>query len=181
MKGMVFTELLKMAETVMGEEVVDGILDQLDLENDGAYNAVGNYPCQELFMMVEAFGAHLEMPLDALQRKFGEWMFAHFAQNYPDFFKGKPDALAMLDAIEDEVHVEVRKLYPNVELPTFETQRPARGELKMIYYSERPLVFFCHGLIDACIAYFGEPASVTMTDRSVDGRYEAEFIVKKAA
>lgn len=181
MKGMVFTELLKMAEAVMGEQAVDDVLDQLNLENDGAYNAVGNYQCQELLKLVTAFGGHLNMPLDDLQRTFGEWMFSHFAQNYPEFFKGKPDALAMLDAIENEVHVEVRKLYPNVELPTFETYRTRQGELTMIYHSERPLVFFCHGLIDACVAYFGEPATVTMKDRSSEGRYQAEFIVKKVA
>ena len=86
----------------------------------------------------------------------------------------------MLDAIENEVHVEVRKLYPIVELPTFETHREGQNKLTMIYHSERPLVFFCHGLIDACVAYFGEPASVTMTDRSSADQYEAEFIVKKA-
>ena len=104
MKGMVFTELLSMAETVMGEEAVDQILDDLDLESGAAYNAVGNYPCSELFTLVEAFGAHLNMPLDQLQRQFGAWMFGHFAKNYPVFFEGKADALAMLDAIENEVH-----------------------------------------------------------------------------
>lgn len=181
MKGMVFTELLTMAESVMGEEAVDQILDDLDLDSGAAYNAVGNYPCSELFTLVGAFGAYLDMPLDQLQRKFGVWMFDYFAKNYPVFFDGKADALAMLDAIENEVHVEVRKLYPNVELPSFETTRLGENGLRMIYHSERPLIDFCHGLIEACVEHFGEPAEIDRQDRSEQGRYVAEFRVRKVA
>lgn len=179
MKGMVFTELLKMAESILGEDAVDEILDDLALENDGAYNAVGNYPCAELFMLVEAFGARLEISLDQLQQSFGEWMFGHFSSHYPQFFEGKCDALDMLDAIEGEVHVEVRKLYPNVELPTFHTERPTDGQLRMDYQSERPLIDFCHGLIKACVAHFSDPARVDLVRRSDDNGFSATFLVTK--
>lgn len=181
MKGMVFTELLKMAESVMGENAVDEVLDDLDLESGGAYSAIGNYSCAELFTLVTAFGARLDMPLDQLQYQFGEWMFAHFAANYGVFFEGKANAFDMLDAIEDEVHVEVRKLYPNVELPSFQTDRPGAGQFRMIYHSDRPLVDFCHGLISACVAHFGEQASINVTRRPEDRGYVAEFLLQKAA
>ena len=42
MKGIVFVELLAMAESVSSEEAVDEVLDTLQLESDGAYSTVGN-------------------------------------------------------------------------------------------------------------------------------------------
>ena len=69
--------------------------------------------------------------------------------------------MAMLEAIEGEVHVEVRKIYPNAELPTFATERIAPDALRMDYSSSRPLVPFCQGLIEGCVGPVGAagPAS----------------------
>lgn len=181
MKGVVFVELIRMAESVMGEEAVDDILDKVELDSDGAFSAVGNYPCSELMTLVGAFGNYLDAPIDALQVKFGNWMFARFVEGYPAFFKGKTDGFDMLDSIEDEVHVEVRKLYPDVELPTFATERPAEGQLKMIYSSERPLQHFCRGMLESCMEHFGHNYTLDMRESSSEGQHRAEFLVQKVA
>lgn len=181
MKGMVFVELLRMAEAALGEEAVDDVLDRLDLASGGAYNAVGNYPCGELMTIVGAFSAHTGASTAELQRMFGRWMHARFVTSYPGFFADKPDALAMFKAIENEVHVEVRKLYPEVELPTFDTERLAPDRLRMTYRSPRPLSDFCHGLVEACIAHFGRPATVERRDIGRPGESVAEFHVTLAA
>lgn len=160
MKGIVFVELIRMAETVIGEDAVDDILDRCDLSTGGAFSAVGNYPCADLMTLVEAFSNHTGTPEEELQRMFGRWMHEHFVQTYPSFFVDKPDALSMLSAIEDEVHVEVRKLYPEAELPRFETERLAEESLRMTYRSPRPLSDFCHGLVEGCVDHFGRPADI---------------------
>lgn len=176
MKGMVFTELLSMAEHVIGEEAVDDILDTLDLDSDGAYSAVGNYPCAELLKIVDAISRHTTVPVPELERQFGQWIHGRFVEGYPEFFKDKPNVLAMLDAIENEVHVEVRKLYPDAELPTFDTEWLNSKSLRMNYSSDRPLVPFCHGMIEACIEHFGDPAEVRVAS---DGEGKtAEFLVR---
>ena len=87
----------------------------------------------------------------------------------------------MLETIEGEVHVEVRKLYPEVELPSFATERVGDRQFKMIYESDRPLTYFCKGLIEACIEHFEDPAEVTMVDVPGGPKYKAEFLVQKAA
>ncbi|MBY6162820.1 heme NO-binding domain-containing protein [Mameliella alba] len=175
MKGIVFTELLEMAEQAIGEEAVDDILDQLELESGAAYTAVGNYPCSELMRIVGAVSDLTGIPGDELQRKFGGWMHARFVQSYPQFFEDKSTVLDMLAAIESEVHVEVRKLYPDAELPRFETEWLGEDHLRMTYHSERPLVAFCHGLVEACVAHFGQPAEIGL-DRLSKG--EAVFDVR---
>ncbi|SMX46073.1 heme NO-binding domain-containing protein [Maliponia aquimaris] len=166
MKGIVFTELLEMAETAVGEEAVDAILDRLDLGSGGVYTAVGHYPCSELLQIVSALGEATGVPDADLQRRFGVWMHRRFVDSYPEFFRDKATALDMLDAIETEVHVEVRKLYPDAELPVFRTRRHGADRLEMIYRSERPLAAFCHGMVEACVGHFGQPARITVEQAS---------------
>lgn len=177
-KGMVFVELLEMAESILGEAAVDEVLAKADLPSGGAYTAVGNYACSELMALVKAFSDHSGAGVDTLQRAFGRWMHDRFVKSYPGFFRDKPDALAMFEAIEGEVHVEVRKLYPDVELPTFDTERPAPGELRMTYSSPRPLADFCHGLVEACVDHYGTPADIHRRDLALPGLNRAEFTVQ---
>lgn len=177
MKGLVFTELLQMAEGRLGEEMVDGILDSLALSNDGAYSAVGNYPCSELVRIVTAISDRTGVPGADLQRLFGHHMLGRFAQTHPRFFEGKATMLDLLEAIEGEVHVEVRKLYPDAELPTFQTERLDDRTLRMSYSSTRPLSHFCHGLIEACARHFDQPATIEVTSPP-DDPTRASFVIR---
>jgi hypothetical protein len=174
---MVFIELLRMAEEKMGEMVVDSVLDDLDLVSGGAYTSIGNYPCSDLMKLVGAFSEKSSIPSAELQRLFGHWMLDRFAVLYPTFFAEKTRAFDMLEAIENEIHVEVRKLYPDAELPRFHTERIDAGELRLTYSSSRPLVHFCHGLIEACLAHFGETGEIALENRSPAGEAEAIFTV----
>lgn len=163
MKGIVFTELLTMAEEVLGEEAVDEMLDGLDLSSGGVFTGVGFYPCSDLVAIVGALCPRTGQSAEALQKAFGGWMLGYFSRNYREVFDGKPGPLEMLESVHGEIHVEVRKLYPDAELPAFETQRPGPGHLRMTYHSERPLTAFCHGLIEACVAHYGARAQVDCT------------------
>lgn len=178
MKGIVFVELLKMAEDMLGEACVDAVLDETPLASGGAYSAVGNYPCAELMALIAGFSKVTDLPEDALQRIFGHWMLEVFARHYPDFFKANPDALSMLESIESEIHVEVRKLYPDSELPRFDARRTGPGALELIYTSPRPLAPFCHGLIEGCVSHYGSTAEITAQDRSDAIRTRADFMIR---
>lgn len=178
MKGMVFVELLAMAEDAFGEDVVDGVIERADLPSGGAYTAVGNYPCDELMTLVRGFSQHSGIPGPALQRLFGHWMMNSFVKHYPDFFVGRGGSLDMLAAIEDEIHVEVRKLYPDADLPHFDIVRPDSDSMQMTYRSPRPLADFCHGLIEGCVTHFGETAEIDRNDRVTGERTEADFRIR---
>lgn len=160
MKGTIFVELLNMAEDAFGEDVVDMVLDKVNLENDGAFTSVGNYPCSDLVRIVTAFSEHSGISAEALQRKFGHWMMDHFSENYGEFFVGKENSFSLLEAIDGEIHVDVKKLYPDAELPVFETERLADKQLKLTYSSPRPLVEFCHGMVEACLDRYDEQAQI---------------------
>jgi hypothetical protein len=97
MKGTIFVELLNMAEDAFGEDVVDMVLDKVNLENDGAFTSVGNYPCSDLVRIVTAFSEHSGISAEALQRKFGHWMMDRFSENYGEFFVGKENSFSLLE------------------------------------------------------------------------------------
>ncbi len=180
MKGIVFVELLKMAEDLLGEDRVDAVIDAADLPSRGAYTSVGNYPCAELTTLVQGFSATSGVDADELQRVFGHWMMKVFATHYPDFFRTNPDALSMLESIESEIHVEVIKLYPESELPRFDVRRTAPDRLEMDYSSPRPLAPFCHGLIEGCLAHYDTTAQITAADRSDADLTRRDFVIQVA-
>lgn len=181
MKGVVFVELLEMADKAVGEEAVDRVIARCPLSSGGAYTAVGTYPAEELGHLVTAFSEAAGAPPEALQRSFGHWMLTRFAETYPAFFQAQPDAFTMLESVEGEVHTEVRKLYPDAELPKFETERLACGALRMTYISPRRLADFCHGLIEACLAHYGEKADIQRTDRSSGVLGIVDFVIRRTA
>ncbi|SPF81831.1 heme NO-binding domain-containing protein [Pseudoprimorskyibacter insulae] len=160
MKGSIFLELLEMAEANFGEETVDRILDSAELESRGAYTSVGTYSCKELVTLVTAFSDHSGIAPNELQRLFGHWMMTFFTKRYGVFFEDKHSAFDILEAIEGEIHVEVRKLYPEAELPSFSTQRIGGEQLELVYTSPRPLAPFCKGLIEGCLEIYDQKASI---------------------
>jgi hypothetical protein len=180
MKGIVFVELLAMAEDAFGEAAVDRVIETADLPSGGAYTSVGNYPCDELMALVKGFSDHSGIPGAELQRLFGHWMMKIFGTHYPQFFVGRGGSLDMLEAIEGDIHVEVRKLYPDADLPSFQTTRPGDGALDMTYVSPRPLADFCQGLVEASVTHFGETAGIERTDRNADGLTISDFRIRLA-
>ncbi|WP_298680471.1 heme NO-binding domain-containing protein [uncultured Lentibacter sp.] len=178
MKGLVFVELLRMAEAAAGEELVDEVLDSLALESGGAYSTVGSYGCGELFAIVGALSARLDASQSSLQKQFGHWMFAHFLQNFSAFFADKASAFEMLESVDGEVHLEVRKLYPDAELPRFEAQRLSGQQMDMVYRSSRPLQCFCYGLIEACLAHFGQEGEIAIEDHHPEEGAHVTFHIR---
>lgn len=168
MKGVVFVELIKMAEEAFGEDTVDEVIEKADLENGGAFTTVGNYPCSELVKVVVAFSEHSGLSPEVLQVKFGHWMHGFFVKHYPEFFADKTSAFSLLESVDQEIHVEVKKLYPDAELPKFDTERVADNRLEMVYSSPRPLDAFCQGLIEASLAHFDEKGEIQRAPHPTD-------------
>ena len=168
MKGIIFTEFLSLVETAFGEDMVDSVLDKADLPSGGAFTSVGNYPCEELIEMVTVLSNMSGIDGAKLQEEFGAWMMDMFEREYPGFFEGKATSFELLESVDREIHVEVQKLYPDAELPRFETERTAPDAMKMVYKSPRPLEHFCKGLIKASVANFDETASIDRCPNSTE-------------
>jgi hypothetical protein len=134
------------------------------LPNGGAYTVVGTYDHGELVQMVVALSKRCGLPVPALVQVFGEHMFGRFHTLYPSFFSGVISALDFLEGIESVIHTEVRKLYPDAQLPQFDCTRSADG-LKMVYSSPRHFGDLAEGLIKGAVAHFGDRLHVARNDQ----------------
>lgn len=160
MKGMVFTEFLDMVEATWSLDMVDRIIEDARVPSGGAYTAVGTYPHEEMIALVTALAAATGRPPGELTRAFGRHLFGRFSQLYGRFFEGVGDSFQFLAGIEEIIHAEVRKLYPDAELPGFEVQTGPRT-LVLTYFSRHPFADLAHGLIEGCVAHFGDPVGIT--------------------
>ena len=177
MKGMVFTEFLEMVESKFSADMVDDIIDDSDLASGGAYTAVGTYDHGELVQMVVALAKRTDLPVPALVQAFGLHLFGRFHAMYPAFFQDIASALDFLEGIESVIHTEVRKLYPDAQLPKFDCTRSADG-LDMVYSSPRHFGDLAEGLIKGAVEFFGDKVSVHRADQP-DGsiRFELRRLV----
>ncbi len=159
MKGLIFTEFLEMVETVWSLDMVDQIIARSQVASGGVYTSVGSYPHQEMVALVVALSEDTQTPVEQLIRAFGKHLFGRFAALYPRFFDGISDSFQFLGGIEDIIHAEVRKLYPEADLPTFIVET-APGRLTLTYFSEHPFADLAHGLIEGCLAHFDDNADL---------------------
>ncbi|EIJ33927.1 heme NO-binding domain-containing protein [Thiothrix nivea] len=179
MKGLVFTEFMEMVEQKFSANMVDDIIDASELSSGGAYTAVGTYPHSEMVSLVQNLSSRTGIAIPLLIKTFGQYLFSRFVSLYPVFFENTPDAFDFLESIENHVHTEVRKLYPDAELPTFETFREGERSLVMIYRSQHPFASLAEGLIEGCLEHYRIKAQVEVIDRS-DGRgTQVEFHITR--
>ena len=169
MKGIVFTEFIEMVEEAYSPQVADEMITSSELASNGVYTSVGTYDHSEMVQLVTQLSRLTETDVVQLLQKYGEFLFAKFVQGYPVFFEGVDTAFDLLKSIEEHIHIEVRKLYPDAELPTFEYEQPHENQLILIYRSPRGMGHFARGLINGCIHHFGQPIDVEQIDLS-DGK-----------
>ncbi len=179
MKGMVFTEFLEMVEEKFSPDLVDQIIDECDLASGGAYTAVGTYHHSEMVQLVSRLGAHTGTGVADLLRSFGVYLFGRFVAGYPQFFGDAKGAFDFLGKVDGYIHVEVRKLYPDAELPSIECEMSTSDCLQVTYRSTRPMANLAEGLIRGCIAYYDEPVELEMIDLSDGASLAARFVLRK--
>ncbi len=181
MKGIVFSQLNDMVDQVFGAEMMDDVLDMCDLESGGAYTTVGTYNHDELLQIVTKLSEKSNIPIPELVFKYGEFLFSGFHKGSPQFFKNVKTSFDFLESVDGHIHVEVRKLYHDAELPEFTTKREGEDKLIMTYRSKRPFADLAAGMIRGCINYFEEDITVKETDQNTDDFYSRVFELTKNA
>ncbi len=179
MKGVVFTEFLEMVEQEYGYEMVDTILSENKLISKGIYTSIGTYEHGEIVKLIISLSQHSKEEVSSLLKTFGHYFFDVLKRGYPQFLDAAKTAFEFLESIETYIHVEVRKLYPDAELPTFETKALSKNKLEMIYYSERKMADFAEGLIEKSMEYYKEPFRLARENVQEDGSVVRFFINKR--
>ncbi|MCZ2808959.1 MAG: heme NO-binding domain-containing protein [Candidatus Bathyarchaeota archaeon] len=178
MLGIVFSEFVDMVEASFSADMVDDILDDTGFETDGAYSTVGAYDHQELVGLVVALSKRTGISIDDLVQTFGQHLMVRFAERYRFFFEGVTDFFDFLKSVDNQIHVEVRKLYPVAELPRFVVRDINPTTVVMEYHSSRSFENLARGLIEGAADYFNQPVSISMeTKKEATDQKFTEFTI----
>ena len=154
MKGVVFDILRDMVEENYGMEGWQAILDKSG--SDGLYISTQTYEDAELMGLVSAASDITKISVSDLVFAFGEYMVPSFYKRYPSFFDNAESFIKFLVSVDQIIHVEVRKLFPDAGLPTFDYNDEKSNHLTMIYKSPRKLCRLAEGLISGSAKHFNE-------------------------
>ena len=178
MKGIIFTEFLDLVEDKFGLEVVDRIIEQSNLPSEGIYTAIGTYDFSEMLSLLKHLSQHSGLSIDDLLLTYAEHFFSVLANSYPGLINKYKDPIDLLSSIEHHIHVEVQKIYPEAELPTFEIIEKSNKKLVMIYKSSRAMYSFGLGLMRKTFEHFDTTASISYEKLASDGT-EVKFSIVK--
>lgn len=178
MKGIVFTEFLDLVEEKFGLEMVDRIINQSELASEGIYTAVGTYSFSEMLQLITNLSGNTGIATDDLLLVYAEHFFGVIERSYPGLLATYKDPIEMLSSIENHIHVEVQKIYPDAELPTFIVEEKTENSITMVYKSSRAMHHFGLGLMNKTFEHFNTEASIVLEKIKEDGT-EVRFIVNK--
>lgn len=178
MKGIVFTEFLELVEDKFGIEMVDTIISQSTLESEGIYTAIGTYNFSEMLQLLQNLSKNTNISIDDLLLVYAEHFFSVIETSYPGLLATYKDPIEMLSSIENHIHVEVKKIYPDAELPTFVVESKTENSLVMIYKSSRAMHHFGLGLMNKTFEHFNATADIVLEKIKEDGT-EVKFIINK--
>lgn len=183
MKGVVFTDFLEMVEEEFGFDVVENVMDKSEdkLASKGIYTSIGTYSHEEIIILVANLSEETNIEIPILIHSFGKHLLGQFVKSHGKFFDEVNNVYDFLKSIDGHIHVEVKKLYPDAELPRFDCYHPNGDErkLEMIYASERSMSDLAAGLIEGAIEYYKE--EITFFKENINGNdgTEVRFLLEK--
>ena len=178
MKGIIFTEFLDLVGEKYGIGMVDDLIENSELSSGGAYTAVGTYEFSEMLQLLTRLSSNVQISIDDLLLVYGEHFFQVLVDKYSELLNKYKDPLDLLASIENHIHVEVQKIYPDAELPTFKVIERLDGSLTMDYKSSRSMHRFGLGLMNKTFEYFGQRVEIQTEEINPDGTMVRFHIVK---
>ncbi|HAS63106.1 MAG TPA: guanylate cyclase [Vibrio sp.] len=171
MKGIIFTEFMDLVEEKFGLEVVDQILDSA--EDSGIYTAVGSYDHKKLLKLIIELSKITQHPPETLQQVFGQSVFKNLYKTLPysASLAECKNSFQFVRLVEDYIHIEVKKLYPEANPPQFDFISESESELIFDYRSARCMSHVCFGLVQGCADHFGETINISMSEQSTDNSH----------
>ena len=181
MKGIVFTVFIEYVENAFGDIVAEQMISGCDLATAGAYTSVGTYDHGEIVQMLVELGKLSGGDVSDLLKDFGYHLFGKLVASYPDVIQHVQDSFGLVATIDNHIHVEVRKLYPDADLPSFSHELIGADELRLLYESERGMADLAEGLLLGCFAHFGEDVVLEREDLSGGAGTRVVFTMRREA
>jgi hypothetical protein len=82
----------------------------------------------------------------------------------------KDNLFSFLNSIDQYIHPEVLKLYPDAELPRFEAEIKSDNEMTLDYMSSRKMSDLAIGLIKGAAKHFKEDVDIVKVNEEDNGQ-----------
>lgn len=160
MKGVLFNVVEDVVTEALSADAWDAVVDESGV--GGAYTSLGTYPDAELGEIVCAAARAAKISETETLRLTGRLGFKHLVRRAPHLLDGIDDWKSVLRSLDEIIHPEVRKIYPDADVPGFSATDD--GEvLVMVYTSKRGLCALADGLVVGSGEWFGAALSVEHT------------------
>lgn len=176
MKGMVFTELVEFVEEKFGFEVADSMIEASLLPTKGAYTQAANYSFEELLAIIIKLSEITGIEVNTLIETYARHLFGRIVTLYPPMMQNFDSALSFIAQVDTFIHPQVKKLYPDAELPRFEQISLNDSELVIDYISSKPLIPMAVGLMYGSADYFHQDIAIRFIENPSEG-VRARFTV----
>ena len=177
MKGFIFTALLDFAEESFGLSFVDDLISSVKLDSGGVYVTFESYPFSELLAIALAVSEKKEIQLNDLLEAFGLFLLPVLIERHDYIIDQYKHPLDLIEGIEKHIHIEVRKLYDDAELPTFNNISRSENKLVIEYTSQKELSHLAIGLIRGTLKHFNKSGTILM-DKVTEKDYTTQFTIE---
>ncbi len=167
MKGVLFNVVEEVVTAAWSPEMWDEALDHAGAS--GSYTSLGNYPAGELVGIIGAVSALSGLSVPEVVVAAGRAGYGRLVVRAPDLvgqFGSWQDLLAHLD---DVIHPEVLKVYPDASVPKFRVVERDASSLLLDYESALRLCRLAEGLVLGAGDWYGTALSVTHESCVLDG------------
>jgi predicted hydrocarbon binding protein len=161
MKGSVFNGFETHVETTYGLHIWQQVIEHSPLESNGIYLASEVYEDQELMTLISSLSEITSTSTSDIQRQFGQYFFSVLFSLIEQHVSSIDNLFDFLRAVDDVIHVEVKKSDTGAYTPAFFYDQPQEDTLVMRYVSKRGMCFFAEGLIAGAAVHFKTPAKIS--------------------
>ncbi|MFM7062517.1 MAG: heme NO-binding domain-containing protein [Actinomycetes bacterium] len=166
-KGVLFDVVREVVAELLGEDQWDNAVEAAGL--DGSYTSLGNYPDQELSTLVVLLSDAAGLSQADTMRAVGLHGWKHLEARQPELVVGIGDMGGLLHSLNNVIHTEVRKLYPDSVVPAFGVEDQGPDHWLLTYESQRRMCFLAEGLLLGFAASRGIESSISHLACQNDG------------
>lgn len=158
MKGVIFNIVQEVVEDEHGPDTWDEIVRRAGV--DGAYTSLGSYPDGDLRSLLGATAELVGVTEPEVLVLVGRRGFSRLGGRHAELLEGSDTWVDVLTNLDGIIHPEVRKIYPDAEVPTFRTVTSGRT-IQLRYESSRHFCSLAEGLVRGLGDHTGAELDVT--------------------
>ena len=178
MKGMIFIAFESFVVETHGREFYEELIESSSPGFEGStYVGPATYDDERLMELVQLANERSGIPIPDLIRGFGRHCLPMLFEYYPGSIHQFETPRDLLLGIDQIIHVETKKLYPDAQTPSFTYEDMGDRRLRMNYQSPRKLCWLVEGLIDGLADYYGDTIEYAQEQCMHDGAEKCSFDV----